>query len=179
MDLAIISEIIEKLGFPATSDATTRVRLRTEEIYIATATEIPLVLPGIPEILAYLNTKPNVTVALATGNFPGIGWRKMELTGLAQYFPDRLGGFGIVPSRTDAVREARRIAEEAKGLKFDLAVHVGDTPNDAEAAIGAGAVPFMVRTGKLQYSDWPEGTDRIFNNMVEGREEFLKLLGLE
>jgi phosphoglycolate phosphatase-like HAD superfamily hydrolase len=179
MDIMIITEMIEALGLPATADATTRVRLRSEEIFVATATEAPLVLPGIPEILAYLNSKPNVTVALATGNLPGIAWRKMELAGLAQYFPDRVGGFGIVPSRTDAVREARKIAEDVKGVTFDIAVHVGDTPNDAEAALGAGAVPFIVRTGKFQYSVWPVGTDRIFNNMVEGRAEFVKLLGLE
>jgi hypothetical protein len=37
----------------------------------------------------------------------------------------------------------------------------------------------MMRTRKPQYSDYLEGTDRIFNNMIEGREEFLRVLGPE
>jgi phosphoglycolate phosphatase-like HAD superfamily hydrolase len=168
---------LEKLGVEASAENLTRVQKRTEELY-QKFVAVPAVLPGIVEILEILVSKPNVTIGLASGNYPAIAWLKLEVAGLVKYFPDRIGGLGECKDRKDAIETAVARAEKVAGRAFDVKVHVGDTPSDVDAAIRAGVIPFAVKTGRRQYSDW--GAEcKVVEDLLVGQSEFLSLLGLE
>ena len=175
MDKAILKAMIEKLGVEANEENLRKAMDRTQEIYCSIATEKAEVPRGIIHLLQELNKRPNISIGIASGNLPGIAWHKLELAGLLQYFPYRIGGLGEYFSRKDAVLAARQIAEKKKGITFDIAIHVGDTPNDGNAALGAGAIGFMVRTGRVNYPSYPEGC-LVFNDVEDGFDEFMKLL---
>lgn len=91
------------------------------------------VCPGVTELLTELHSH-NVAVGLVTGNLRAIGWKKMELAGLRDYF--HLGAF----SEEGATRAqlAKAAIEEARGTglienttRISL---IGDHPNDIRAA---------------------------------------------
>ncbi|KAK8892161.1 hypothetical protein M9Y10_029384 [Tritrichomonas musculus] len=178
MDSMILSEMIEKLGFEANEENLCKGQKMMEEIFIKNCQDTPEVPVGIADTLKELSKYPNVTCAIASGNYEKIAWRKLELGGIAQYFPDKIGGLGVVKDRKDALLLARKIAEEKKGLKFDIIMHVGDTPNDIIAAQKAGAIPFGVRTGRVHYPNYPTPS-YVFDNIIVGHDQFMKLLELE
>jgi phosphoglycolate phosphatase-like HAD superfamily hydrolase len=177
MDAGIVFEILQKLGFEPTPANLARVQARTEALF-REAGAVPSVCTGIPETLEYLVGQPNVTIGLASGNFPGVAWAKLEAVGLLKYFPDRIGGLGTMIDRKDAVLAAIAAAEKVTGVTFDVKTHVGDTLADADAAIGAGAIPFLVRTGREPVTEAPEGVT-IVDNLLVGKDDFLSRLGLE
>jgi phosphoglycolate phosphatase-like HAD superfamily hydrolase len=79
--------------------------------------------------------------------------------------------------RKDDLLAARKQAEELKGIKFDIVVHIGDTPRDVNAALQVGAVPIGVRTGRVSYPEYPE-PDSVFANIVEAKDKLWKVLEL-
>ncbi|OHT07254.1 haloacid dehalogenase-like hydrolase family protein [Tritrichomonas foetus] len=178
MDSSILSEMITKLGHQPTEETLKKTQEKMEDIFIQNCTAIPEVPNGVVETLEQLVKYPNITMAIASGNYPRIAWRKLELCGIAKYFPDRLGGLGVIRERKDAVSLARKLAEEKKGHKFDIYMHIGDTPSDILAAQAAGSIPFGVRTGRVNYPEYPTPS-YIHNNLIEGHDELFRLLGLE
>jgi phosphoglycolate phosphatase-like HAD superfamily hydrolase len=177
MDKGILTAMIEKLGFPASEENIARGKARMEEIFLGLCSEVPEVPVGIVDTLEALSRQPNITMAVASGNFPRIAWQKLELAGLAKYFPDRIGGLGMFIERKDALLAARKRAEELKGIQFDVIVHVGDTPTDVRAAVEAGAIPIGVRTGRFVYPEYPQ-PGSVFANIVEARDALWKILEL-
>ncbi|OVA20513.1 Lipase [Macleaya cordata] len=107
------------------------------------------VLPGVEPLLQALSSKDNITIGLVTGNLEEIAWMKMDGLGLKKYFTSpNFGGFGS--DHTDRGQLVKIAAERAGKLfpvKFDLRVHVGDTPNDIRAAEFGGALAVGVCTG--------------------------------
>jgi len=106
------------------------------------------VMPGIRELLEVLRTRDEVSVGLLTGNFVEGARIKLEYFDLWKYFP--WGAFGgDSASRNDLVPVALARARE-HGVN-DVApanvLVVGDTPNDVECALVAGATPVAVATG--------------------------------
>ncbi|KAH0785416.1 haloacid dehalogenase-like hydrolase family protein [Histomonas meleagridis] len=178
MDKRILAEMIKKIGFEPSEENISKAQTRMEDIFIETCTAIPEVCKGVPETLAELSSKPNVTMGIASGNFPRIAWRKLELCGIAQYFPQRIGGLGVFNDRKDAVLMSRKIAEEKTGKKFDIIMHIGDTPSDINAAIENGVIPFGVKTGRVHYAEYPKPS-YIHEDLIEGHQELMKLLELE
>jgi phosphoglycolate phosphatase-like HAD superfamily hydrolase len=178
MDKLILSKMIEKLGCEATDDNIARGQRRMEQIFCSICNDFLGIPPGVAETLELLSAHPNVTMGVASGNFPGIAWHKLELAGLARYFPDRIGGLGMFLDRADAIIAARAQAEAIVGGKFDISAHIGDTPGDVKAAIKAGSVPFAVRTGRVHYPDYP-GAQFLFSDIWEGRAKLWEVLGLE
>jgi phosphoglycolate phosphatase-like HAD superfamily hydrolase len=178
MDKGILSAMIKKLGFEANDENLSKAQSKMEDIFIASCTEKPEVPVGVIETLEALSKIPNITMAVASGNYPRIAWQKLELAGIAKYFPDRIGGLGVVVDRKDALVLARQTAEKVKNTKFDIVMHIGDTPADVNAAIQAGAIPIGVRTGRVSYPEYP-GPSYIFANLVEGRDKIWELLELK
>jgi phosphoglycolate phosphatase-like HAD superfamily hydrolase len=178
-DKSILAALIRKIGREPTEDDLLRGQLRVEEIYLERCDEKPRVLPGVAETLALLSSYPSITMALASGNYPRIGWRKLELAELDQYFPERIAGLGTIFERRDALLVARRKAEEVKGVKFDLIMHIGDTLADITAAMQTGAIPFCVKTGRivLAQTEYPKES-YVVDNLVDGRELLWTLLHL-
>ena len=106
------------------------------------------VMPGIRELLEVLRTRDEVSVGLLTGNFVEGARIKLEYFDLWKYFP--WGAFGgDSASRNDLVPVALARARE-HGVNHVAPANVlvvGDTPNDVECALVAGATPVAVATG--------------------------------
>lgn len=106
----------------------------------------PFLCPGVRDLLRSLKIR-NATLALVTGNFSRIAWRKMELAGLREFFCT--GAFaedGRTRARLAkiAVLRARRQGFAHRNARVSL---IGDHPNDIIAAKRNGFQAVGVATG--------------------------------
>lgn len=104
------------------------------------------VCPGMPEFLAALKAR-EAMLGLVTGNLSRIGWKKMELAGLREYFS--VAAFaedGRTRARLAqvAARRAKREGLVARDCRIAL---IGDHPNDVAAAKANGFLAIAVATG--------------------------------
>lgn len=178
MDRKILRNIIEKLGFEPSEENILKLNKRVEEIFEELFTQVPTVPKGMARVLKELSEMPNVTIGVASGNLAGVAWKKLKNAGLLEYFKGRVGGFGgDVLERVDAVKLSRENGEKYAGHKFDKWFHVGDMPNDANAAIAAGAEAIVVKTGGIAFddSDYPQPSV-IFENLEIGHDKFMELI---
>ena len=135
------------------------------------------VMPGIRELLDALSDRPDVRLGLLTGNFIEGARIKLEYFDLWKYFP--WGAFGgDAASRNDlvpiALARAREHGVEALSRRHVLVV--GDTPNDIECAVVAGATPVAVATGSYTVDQLRSaGADIVFPDLSD-TAEFLRLL---
>ena len=88
-------------------------------------------MPGIEDTLRHLAAN-GAKLGLATGNLETIGWGKIELVGLRDWF--HFGGFSDrFPVRSDLIGNAAHLARALTAPTASVCV-VGDTPRDIEAA---------------------------------------------
>ena len=107
-------------------------------------------MPAVQETLRHLADR-GALLGIATGNLEMIGWTKVELVGLREWF--RFGGFSDrFEVRAEMVAEAAQKARELLPEKPHATICVvGDTPRDIEAA-RANALPVIaVATGNYSY----------------------------
>ncbi len=104
------------------------------------------VCPGVRMLLRRLERR-GIPLLLVTGNFPGIGWKKLELAGLSDYFLD--GAFaGMSPTRAGLAKLALRKARQQGWAQTQTpATLIGDSPNDIHAAHANGIRSIAVSTG--------------------------------
>src|SRR5882724_1920604 len=113
------------------------------------------ILPGVRELLEAVNDHPRYQSALVTGNIEPAAYFKMELVGLAQFFP-LPGAFG---DESHDRRDLPALAADRirKHLQIDLApeqfIVIGDTPNDIECAKHFGARSLAVDTSRFYTTD--------------------------
>jgi phosphoglycolate phosphatase-like HAD superfamily hydrolase len=104
------------------------------------------VMPGVLSLLDYLKGRGKV-LGVATGNLEQIGWLKIEIAGLRDYFT--FGGFSDHHAlRSDMIANAQKLA----GDNVKLCV-VGDTPSDIAAAKANGLPTIAVSTGVYSYDE--------------------------
>jgi phosphoglycolate phosphatase len=90
------------------------------------------VMPGVLSLLDYLKGRGKV-LGVATGNLEQIGWLKIEIAGLRDYFT--FGGFSDRHAlRSDMIANAQKLA--GAGIKLCV---VGDTPSDNRSSQGQWA----------------------------------------
>lgn len=109
------------------------------------------VLPGVREVLEAVTGHPRYQSALLTGNIEPAAWLKMELMGLAEFFP-LPGAFGDEShDRRDLpILAAERIRKQLQtNLAPEQFIVIGDTPNDIECAQHFGARSLAVHTGRF------------------------------
>ena len=110
---------------------------------------------GVPDCLARLSNAGAV-LGLVTGNLTAIGWKKVELAGLREFFP--MGAFAE-DGRTRA--RLARIAFQ-RSVRAGLVVRscrvsvIGDHANDIAAAKSNGFVSVAVATGLMSYEQLRE-----------------------
>ena len=110
----------------------------------------PLVLPGVSQVLEHLARK-GALLGMASGNLEAIGWIKIEVAGLGEWF--RFGGFSDhYPRRSELIAEAARKAREMAGPGASVCV-VGDTPRDIEAAHANSLPVIAVATGSSSFDE--------------------------
>jgi phosphoglycolate phosphatase-like HAD superfamily hydrolase len=116
-------------------------------------------------------------VGLLTGNFVEGARIKLEYFDLWKYFP--WGAFGgDSASRNDLVPIAlsRARGHGIDGVAPADVIVVGDTPNDVECALVAGATPVAVATGSYSVAQLrAAGADIVFDDLSD-TAAFLRLL---
>lgn len=133
------------------------------------------VLPGVETVLQKLSEMPNVTIAICSGNPPEIGWRKLECAKLKDFFKDRIAGWGLQAERADMLKEAISQGERSINGKFDRIIHVGDAPQDAEAAKANGVIGVIVKTSRHGNGAFPEEAIQL-ENLEIGYNSFMKIV---
>lgn len=180
-DWSILDDVMRKFGRtldpPLLEDLRQRyVRHLIEEIQHP-GEGVKDVMPGIRELLEALQRRDDVALALLTGNFVESARIKLEYFDLWRYFP--CGAFGgDAASRNDLVPVAMTRARECgiADVAPEKVLVVGDTPNDVECALVAGARPVAVATGLYSMADLrASGAEIVFKDLSD-TEKFLKLL---
>ena len=106
------------------------------------------VLPGVRALLDALADRPDVHLALLTGNYESAARVKLEYFDLWRYF--RCGAFGDdAPDRNGLLPKALARVRACGGpeVPASAAVVIGDTPLDVACAAAAGARSIAVATG--------------------------------
>jgi phosphoglycolate phosphatase len=180
-DWSILDDIVRKYGRTLDRSLLDDLRRRYVEHLIEEidrpGTGVKDVMPGIRQLLEALQQRDDVALALLTGNFIEGARIKLEYFDLWKYFP--CGAFGgDSPNRNDLVPIAIDRAREcgiADVRPADVLV-VGDTPNDIECALVAGATPVAVATGGYSADQLREaGAEIVFKDLSD-TDAFLKLL---
>jgi len=150
-DAAILREACHQAGIPAEvlepqveailEAMRQTVAERRHEMHLVT-------MPGVKEALGYL-ARRGALLGVATGNLEMIGWMKIEVAGLREWF--RFGGFSDqFPVRSELIGNAARKARELAGPGARVCV-VGDTPRDIEAARANSLPVIAVATGSFDF----------------------------
>jgi phosphoglycolate phosphatase-like HAD superfamily hydrolase len=149
LDPVIVSMMMKRQGARASfvHDAMPAIQRAAERYYLRVCPALhDKHCPGVEPVLDRL-TRRNVLLALVTGNFTRIGWRKLQRAGLRQYF--RYGAFGeMAKTRAGlaklAIAQARREGLIEGGAQISL---IGDAPADVIAARANGIRSIAVQTG--------------------------------
>jgi phosphoglycolate phosphatase-like HAD superfamily hydrolase len=183
-DRAILHDALARIGHDLDDLLFARLRdayviLLREEIELP-GQGVKAVLPGIRALLDALAARPDVFLALLTGNFEQSARIKLEHFDLWHYF--RCGAFGddaadrnaLVPFALD---RARTCGIEA--VAADAVFVVGDTPHDVACAAAAGAVPIGVATGTFSVDDLRGcGAEVVFADLSD-TAAFLEVIDVE
>lgn len=150
-DTAILREACSRAGIPAEV-----VDRQIEAILQAMCDNVterraeldPILMPGVKEALDHLAGR-GALLGVATGNLEMIGWIKIEVAGLREWF--RFGGFSDrFPVRSELIGQAARKARDLAGVDAGVCV-VGDTPRDIEAARANRLPVIAVATGHFGF----------------------------
>lgn len=107
-------------------------------------------MPGVKDALCHL-ARHGALLGVATGNLETIGWIKLEVAGLREWF--RFGGFSDhFPVRAEMIGNAAAKARELAGANATVCV-VGDTPRDIEAARANQLPVIAVATGNFTFDE--------------------------
>lgn len=176
MDQQILKLMIKKCGHEPTQELMNKCIKIMEETFEQKCNVKPILPPGVLDILKTLSGMENVTMGIASGNWPRIAWRKLQLAGIDNYFrKDNIAELGYFDDRKDALIKAREDGEKLNnGQKFDVCIHIGDTNRDVKAAHDANFIAVAVRTGRNEY-EYPKPVI-VLTNLEEGHDEFMKLL---
>lgn len=133
----------------------------------------------IPEVKPLLDKLKSlgIPLGLLTGNIEEIGWEKMQLLGIRDYFS--FGAFGsLALKRVDLIPIAKKRLEKILNEEIPIQnlVIIGDTPLDIACA-RAGQIPVIaVSTGKYKSHQLSEA-DLVVKSLGESKKiiDFLRL----
>src|SRR5271163_469687 len=122
------------------------------------------VMPGVLSMLAHLKNRGKL-LGVATGDLEQIGWLKIELAGLRDWFT--FGGFSdrfIV--RSEMIAHAAALARAIVGADASVCV-VGDTPFDISAAKANELPVIAVATGRYSFDELMQCTPDVCATTLE------------
>ena len=141
LDPDILTVMLERIGIAEARSAMPQLQHAAEEHYLDACPDLRFaVCPGVHSLLARLQ-ETQIPMALVTGNFTRIGWRKLEAAGLNRYFE-----FGAFAEMAQTRAGLAAIAARELGSPAQVFL-VGDAPSDIEAAKANGFVSVSVHTG--------------------------------
>ncbi len=156
------------------------------EVYLAAYLEhLPIslaeckgrVLPGIPELLATLAARDDVTLGLLTGNSHPAAQHKLGHYGLNDHFT--FGGFGGDHTDRDDVARLALAEVHARfdnGIEADRIFVIGDTPLDIRCARAIGAQAIAVATGSHDVEALREAKPDLLVEDFADASPFLEML---
>lgn len=152
-DTGILREACEHAGIPAAAlePQVAAILEAMSQHVVSRRGQLDLYLmPGVKEALSYLAAH-GALLGVATGNLETIGWVKIEVAGLREWF--RFGGFSDHhPVRSAMISHAAEKARELAGPHATVCV-VGDTPRDIEAAHANQLPVIAVATGHFSFDE--------------------------
>ena len=167
-DTGIVHQILRKEEIAPNESNTKRFLDQYVELL---ACELPQcrgwILPGIEELLRRLQTRPEIVLALLTGNIERGARLKLEQYGLWHFF--EFGAFADDHhDRNELGTFARRRAREKHGIEFESAAIdvIGDTPHDIACGKAIGARTIAIATGSFSREQLAaHQPDFIFDNV--------------
>lgn len=159
-------------------EALCRAYVERLEVEVATA-EGYRILPGIPELLQSLQSRPEILIGLGTGNLEGGARIKLGRANLMRYF--RFAGYGSdAEERAEVLRTGVRRGESIAGHPIaprDVVV-IGDNIRDVQAGKAIGAFTVAVATGPMSYDDLAKTQpDLLFHDLSDTHRVVDQLLG--
>src|SRR5437016_951133 len=159
-DLQIVEEALRGEGITREQISARKDELQRcyiEEMKRATGNGAHVIeaMPGAREVLQAVDEHPRYASALLTGNIEPAAHLKIEITGLARFFP-LPGAFGneSFDRRDLPAIAAQRINEHLGAqLQPEQFIVIGDTPNDIACARHYGARVISVATGRVHSAD--------------------------
>jgi phosphoglycolate phosphatase len=108
---------------------------------------VPIVHPGVPDLLDALESHPDVILGLLTGNIESGATQKLRAVGLdpARFVIGAFGSDHEIRSELPAIAATR--AQERLGVDPPIVV-IGDTPADVACGAGAKRRAIAVATGR-------------------------------
>jgi phosphoglycolate phosphatase len=172
-DWIILHDALRGIGHEMDEDLFARLRdtyvtFLREEILLP-GEGVKAVLPGVAGLLDALRARPDVFLALLTGNFEEGARIKLEHFDLWRYF--KCGAFGDDAADRNAL--VPFVLDRARACGLDAIAPeevfvVGDTPHDVACARAVGAVPVGVATGSFSVADLRgSGADIVFPDLCD------------
>lgn len=124
------------------------------------------VVPGMPELLPWLDGRDGVTLGLVTGNYEPVARLKLKRAGLGRCFRSAPGAFGSDSEDRAALPAIAR--RRAGHTPRDQTIVIGDTPRDIACARADGVRCLAVTTGQYG-ADELDGADAVARDTVELR----------
>jgi phosphoglycolate phosphatase len=119
------------------------------------------VMPGVLPVLQHLKDRRK-RLGVATGNLEQIGWTKIEVAGLRDWFS--FGGFSDRHAvRSEMIANAL-LAGKCHGMRTCV---VGDTPSDISAARANGLPVIAVATGHYSFEELKEHKPEVCTPTLE------------
>ncbi len=168
-DRGIVHQILRKQKIEPNEKNTTRFLEQYVELL---AVELPQrlgqVLPGVSELLSRLSARPEIVLALLTGNVERGAKLKLEHYGLWHFF--EFGAFADDHhDRNELGVFARKRAREKHGIEFESAAIdvIGDTPHDIACGKAIGARTIAVAAGSFSREQLAAyEPERIFDDLA-------------
>lgn len=137
------------------------------------------VLPNVEDILQAVDSHPDATNALLTGNMRQGARAKLEHYGLARFFAEPMAGaFGDdALKRNDIAGVALKRLQEM-GVAADELVVIGDTPADVRCGLAHGMRTVAVATGTYSEAELSSAGAWWVVPQLPAVEEFLRKLGV-
>jgi phosphoglycolate phosphatase len=144
---------------------------------LATADLSHTVLPGIPELLAWLSERQDVRLALLTGNYEPVARLKLRRAGIGHWFAPRQGAFGSdSEDRTSLPAIARhRAGTTGHPHPRERTIVIGDTPRDVACALADEVRCIAVASGPHRPEEL-NGADALARDAVELRGVLASML---
>jgi phosphoglycolate phosphatase len=137
------------------------------------------VMPGVRALLDALSARPDVYLALLTGNYQAAARVKLEYFDLWRYF--RCGAFGDdAPDRNGLLPKALAEIRACGGPAAPAdTIVIGDTPLDVACAAAGGARSIAVATGGYSVDALrAAGADVVFDDLSD-TQAVLRAMGVE
>jgi phosphoglycolate phosphatase-like HAD superfamily hydrolase len=150
LDMDLIAALLECIGTPASTELLQMIARESQLAYVANCSHDlrPFICRGARELIEELACR-NTAMALVTGNLSAIGWRKMELAGLKNFF--HAGAFSEDAStRAQIAQLATLRARQQQYAAADCRIAlIGDHRNDIDAAKANGILSIAVASGPM------------------------------